>query len=125
MPEPKIVKEIVDRYVAASNANDKAAVLGLFASDAIWHDPVGQPPHNGIDAIAAFYDQARTMADKIEMKPSNVIVCGNEACMVFEIVATIGEATMIMDAVETFVVDDAGKILGMKAYWDMSQARSH
>lgn len=92
---------------------------------AVWHDPVGQPPHKGIDAIATFYDQARTMADKIEMKPSDVIVCGNEACMVFEIVATIGDGTMIMDAVETFVLDDAAKIVGMKAYWDMTRARSH
>src|SRR3954449_6917498 len=117
MPEPEVVRDIVDRYVAASNANDKQAVLALFALDAVWHDPVGQPPHEGIDAIGAFYDQARAMADRIEMKPSDVIVCGDEACMVFEIHATIGEATMIMDAVETFVLDGAAKIVGMKAYW--------
>ena len=125
MPTPERVRAVVDAYVAASNANDKAAVLQLFAPDAVWFDPVGEPPHTGIDAIAAFYDQARSMADRIEMKPTDVIVCGNEAAMVFEIHVTLGDGGMVMDAVETFVVDEDGRISGMKAYWDMTRARGH
>ena len=39
------------------------------APDAVWYDPVGQPPHVGHDGIAAFWDQTRTMADKIELMP--------------------------------------------------------
>lgn len=120
---PEAVRAIVDQYVSASNANDKAAVLSLFAPDAVWHDPVGQPPHIGLDAISAFFDEARAMADHIEMKPRDLIVCGNEAVMVFEIHVTLGEGGMVMDAVETFEVDDTGRISGMKAYWDMSRAR--
>jgi hypothetical protein len=30
---------------------------------------------------------------------------------------------MVFDAVETFVVDDDGKITLLKAYWDMGRAR--
>ena len=123
MPSPEIVRAVVDQYVAANNAADRAAVLSLFAPDAVWHDPVGQPPHVGVDAIGAFYDQARTLADRIEMKPIDVIVCGNEAAMVFEIHVTIGDGGMTMDAVETFELNDDAKIVGMKAYWDMSRAR--
>ncbi len=44
--------------------------------------------------------------------------------MVLEIHATIGESVMIMDCVETLEVSDDGKIAGMKAYWDMSRART-
>jgi steroid delta-isomerase len=124
MPTAEEVRSVVDRYVAASNANDKDAVLALFAPDAIWHDPVGQPAHEGIAAIGEFYDQSRTLADRIEMKPNDVIVCGNEAVMVFEIHVTIGDGGMIMDAVETFEIGDDGKIAGMKAYWDMTRARA-
>jgi steroid Delta-isomerase len=124
VPTPEIVRSVVDDYVAASNANDRDAVLALFAPDAVWYDPVGQPPHAGLEAIGAFYDQARSLADRIEMKPSDVIVCGNEAAMVFEIHVTIGDGGMVMDAVETFDVNDDGKIIGMKAYWDMTRARS-
>jgi steroid delta-isomerase len=123
MVNPETVRGVVESYVAASNANDKPAVLGLFAPDAVWHDPVGQPPHVGIDAIGAFFDQARAMADRIEMKPSDVIVCGNEAVMVFEIHASFGDGGMVMDAVETFELNDDGRIVGMKAYWDMTRGR--
>ena len=62
----------------------------------------------------------------IELVPSDVIVSANQAAMVFEIQVTLdtpeGEppATMIMDAVEVFVLDDDGKISELRAYWDMS-----
>src|SRR5215475_13579815 len=118
------VRSVVERYLEASNANDREAVLGLFAADAIWYDPVGQPPHVGRDGIGEFFDQTRTLADRIEMRPIDIIVCGREAAMIFEIHATIGDSTMIMDAVETLEVGGDGLITGMKAYWDMSRART-
>jgi steroid delta-isomerase len=125
MPAPETVRAVVDQYVALSNANDRAGVLELFTPDAVWFDPVGQPPHVGVEGIGAFFDQSRAMADRIELKPNDVIVCGNEAVMVFEIHVTMGDGGMIMDAVETFEINDEGKIAGMKAYWDMTRARQH
>ena len=62
--------------------------------------------------------------DRVEMKLNDVIVCGPEAAMLLEIHVTIGDSGMIMDCVETLQVNDDGKIEGMKAYWDMSRARS-
>ena len=69
------------------------------------------------------------MADSIELVPNDVIVCANQAAMVFEIHVTLGGAeraptTMIMDAVEIFVIDDDGLIAELRAYWDMSRART-
>jgi hypothetical protein len=58
------------------------------------------------------------------MKLNDVIVCGPAAAMVLEIHVTIGDAGMIMDCVETLEVSDNGKIAGMKAYWDMTRART-
>jgi steroid Delta-isomerase len=124
MPTPEQVKAAAEAYITASNANDKQAVLARFAPDAVWFDPVGQPPHVGADGIGAFFDQTRTLADRIEMKLLDVIVCGTEAALVLEIHATIGESVMIMDCVETVEFDDEAKIARMKAYWDMSRART-
>jgi steroid Delta-isomerase len=128
VPTPDEIRAVVEEYVAASNRNDKAAVLELFAPDAVWHDPVGRPPHVGRDEIAAFFDQARTLADQIEMVPSgapdHVIVCGNEAVLRFEVHATLGESTMVMDVIEVFEVDDDTRIASARAYWDMSRARA-
>jgi steroid Delta-isomerase len=124
MPTPEQVKAVAEAYVAASNANDKPAVLAQFAPGAVWHDPVGQPPHVGAEGIGAFYDQTRALADRVEMKLNDVIVCGPEAAMMLEIHVTMGDSGMVMDCVETLQVNDDGKIEGMKAYWDMSRARS-
>jgi hypothetical protein len=43
--------------------------------------------------------------------------------MVLEIHATIGDGGMVIDAVETFEIDDDGRIRRLKAYWDGSRAR--
>jgi steroid delta-isomerase len=123
MPTPEDVKAVAEAYITASNANDKGAVLALFAPDAVWFDPVGQPPHVGHAGIGEFYDQTRSLADRIEMKLHDVIVCSNEAAMILEIHAFMGDGGMVMDCVETLTVDDNRKISGMKAFWDMSRAR--
>ena len=49
----------------------------------------GEPPHVGHEGVGAFWDQARALAESIELVPSDVIVCGNQAAMVFEIHVTL------------------------------------
>ena len=124
MPSADEITKSVHAYVEASNRNDKDAVVAMFAPDAVWFDPVGQPPHFGRDGVAAFWDQTRTMADRIEMVLDDVIACGNEAAMRFRIRATVGGNVMEMDGVETFEVDEEGLFTRVKAYWDMTRART-
>jgi steroid delta-isomerase len=129
MMAPERVRAVVDAYVESYRHNDKQACLDLFAAGVRWHDPVGEPPHVGHAGVSAFWDQARTLADAIELVPSDVIVCANEAVMVFEIHVTIGApdgstSTMVMDAVDVFVLDDDGLIEELRAYWDMTRART-
>jgi uncharacterized protein (TIGR02246 family) len=124
MPTPEEITASVRAYVDAANRNDKDAVLAMFAPDAVWYDPVGQPPHEGRAGVSEFWDQTRKLADRIEMICENVISCGNEAAMTFRIRATIGDTVMEMDGVETFAVNDAGEFVLVKAYWDMARGRS-
>jgi steroid delta-isomerase len=129
MIAPERVRAVVDAYVESYRRNDKKTCVDLFAADAEWHDPVGEPPHVGHEGVGAFWDQARSMADSIELVPSDVIVCANQAAMVFEIHVSISgpdgaSTTMVMDAVEVFVLDDDGHIAELRAYWDMSRART-
>jgi steroid delta-isomerase len=124
---PERVRAVVDAYVDAYRRNDKQACLDLFAADAEWHDPVGEPPHVGHEGVGAFWDQGRTMAESIELVPSDIIVCANQAAMVFQIRVNLGgdpKTIMEMDAVEIFVIDDDGRISELRAYWDMSRART-
>ena len=125
MPSPEEITKLVQTYVDASNRNDKKTVVAMFASDAVWFDPVGQPPHVGHDGVSAFWDQTRTMADRIEMILDDVIAVGSEAAMRFRIRATIGGNVMEMDGIETFEVDEDGLFTRVKAYWDMAKARTN
>ncbi len=124
MATPEQVRKVIDAYVDAYRRNDKQAVLDLFAPDAVWHDPVGAPPHVGHEGIGAFWDQAHAMAQSIVLEPRWVVATEGEGVMVFEIHADTGAGTMIMDAVEVFTLGDDGRIVLLKAYWDMAQARS-
>lgn len=124
MPTAEQIRSVIDAYVDGYRRDDKQAVLDLFQLDAVWHDPVGEPPHIGHEGIGAFWDQAHAMAEKLVLEPRYVVTAGDEGVMVFEIQATVGGATMVIDAVEIFTIDDSGKITLLKAYWDMSQARS-
>ena len=123
MPTPEQVRATVDAYVDAYRRNSKEALVELFAPDGVWHDPVGAPPHEGREAIGAFWDTAHSMAEKIVLEPKDIVVCGAEAAMVFTINAHVGDSVMKFDAVDTFVVDDEGKITLLKAYWDMTRAQ--
>ncbi len=123
MPTPEQIAAVIDAYVDGYRRNDKQAVLDLFHPEAVWHDPVGQPPHVGHAGVGEFWDSTHAMADSIVLEPRYVAVGGDEGAMAFEIHVSMGDNTMIMDAVEIFTVDDAGKIVLLKAYWDMTKAR--
>src|SRR5688572_29464572 len=94
MPTPEQVRGVVDAYVDAYRQNSKEALVELFAPDGVWHDPVGAPPHEGREAIGAFWDTAHSMAEKIVLEPKDVVICGPEAAMVFTINAHVGDSVM-------------------------------
>jgi steroid delta-isomerase len=122
-PTPEQIRATLDTYVAAYRDADKQAAVGCFRPDAVWHDPVGQPPHVGSEGIGEFWDQARTLAQAIEILPRSVYVCGDEAAMVFDIVTTIGDAKLTMEVVETFRFDADARIAEARAYWDAANMR--
>ena len=122
MATPEQVREAVDTYVAAYQENDRAKLLEAFAPDGVMEDPVGTPPHVGRDAIGAFWDSAHQLADRLSFDVRDVVVCGSEAVMVFQIRAQIGDGGMLIDAVDVFEVGDDGKIRQVKAFFDLTKA---
>jgi steroid delta-isomerase len=122
MPSPEQVQAAVDAYVAAYMANDRAAFLDAFADDGVIEDPVGTPAHVGREARGAFWDTVHQLTERMTFDVKDVVVCGDEAAMVFRIHAGAADAGIVIDAVDIFQVDDDGKIASMRAYWDMSRA---
>lgn len=123
MPSPEAISDAVRAYIAAVNANDKEAFLARFAPDAVWHDPVGAPPHVGLEGIGAFWDQTRSMAEHFEMIIDDLVVCGDEAAVRLRIQVRFDGGSMEMDVIEIFTAGADGRFTLVKAYWDMSRAR--
>lgn len=118
MPTPEQLHAVIDTYVNAWDKRDRAAYVGLFAEDAELIDPVGTPARRGRDAIGDFWDQTFALTESIAMEVTRTHFCADEIAMVFTIHAKTSGGGMAIDAVDTFRVDDDGKVVAFKAYWD-------
>jgi len=110
-------------------ARDKEAWLAVFADDAVVEDPIGPSAfdpegkgHRGLDAISAFWDLAIAPTDKIEFDFRDTYQCGNEEANVGRILITTGEYQITAAGVFTYKADDDGKMLALRAYWEMDRA---
>jgi ketosteroid isomerase-like protein len=110
-------------------ARDKEAWLAVFADDAVVEDPIGPSAfdpegkgHRGLDAISAFWDLAIAPTDKIEFDFRDTYQCGNEEANVGRILITTGDYQITAAGVFTYKADDDGKMLALRAYWEMDRA---
>ena len=112
----------------AAMARNKEAWLDLFADDAIVEDPIGPSHfdpegkgHRGKEAISAFYDMA-IAPNKLEFNFVDTFQCGNEEANVGTIVITTGGYQVTTEGVFTYRVNDEGKLVALRAYWEVDRA---
>jgi len=107
-------------------AKDRDAWLTLYRDDAIISDPVGPSPldpegngHQGIEAIAEFYDNVIAHA-QFKMIPGEHKISGPHACAIpMHVINELGEGvTVEVDLIGIYHVDSDGLIQSMHAYWD-------
>ncbi len=117
----KRTRQAVTAYVGAWCDNDREALLAAFSDDAVWIDPVGTPPRRGKAEIAEFWDQAHAGGQELEPRVERLVVCSNEAILLFRmIIRSAGGGGMALDVCDHFEVDSAGRIAVAKAFWDES-----
>jgi steroid delta-isomerase len=112
----------------AAMARDKDSWLALFADDAIVEDPIGPSHfdpegkgHRGKEAIAKFFDMAIAPSE-LEFNFVETFQCGNEEANVGNIVIVASGFRVIADGVFTYRVNDEGKIVALRAFWEMDRA---
>ena len=113
----------------AALAKDKDAWLALFADDAIVEDPIGPSffdpagkGHRGRDEISKFYDKTIGAAEAMEFDFRDSFRCGNEEANVGAIITTYRGYRVRADGVFTYRVNDEGKIVALRAYWETERA---
>jgi steroid delta-isomerase len=112
----------------AAIAHDKEAWLANFADDAIVEDPIGPSHfdaegkgHRGIEAIAKFYDKA-IAPSQLQFNFEKTYQCGNEEANVGAIVIKAAGFEVTAEGVFTYRVNDEGKIVALRAYWELDRA---
>ncbi|WP_433685454.1 nuclear transport factor 2 family protein [Nocardia sp. CA-119907] len=111
--------------LAAVQVRDKDAWLDLFAVDAVVEDPVGPSVfdpegkgHRGRDAISAFWDKAIAPSESIEFLFEDSFACGNEIAYTGKVRSHNGGQVIDAEGVFTYRVDEAGKIVALRAFWE-------
>lgn len=112
--------------IAHSMAGNKAQWLEGFADDAVVQDPVGPSPFDpegkgfkGKQRISEFWD-LMIGPSSLSIVPHMRIACGNNTVAVnMTVTNDMGESTSVVEMVVIYEVNNIGKLVSLKAYWDL------
>ena len=118
--------------MAAVEAGDRDAWLGLFSDDAVVEDPVRPSMfdpegtgHRGREGIAAFYDNVIGANESIRFSIRQSFECGDEVANVGTIrINLAGGGAVEVDGVYCYRMSADGKLGGIRAFWEAGQIRS-
>lgn len=112
-------QDVAVQYLEGLSNGDLEQVLALFDDDAKLQDPVGGDINlQGMEQIRAFYSKSVTMG-LVGKLQGNVRVAGNTIAFAFEMQINKPDAgpALLFEAIDVFELNEAGKIIDMKAYW--------
>jgi steroid delta-isomerase len=115
------IPDLLARYAACVTAGDVDGIIALYAPEAEIEIPVGGGAHRGIDAIGAFY-RGNELAQQLEIT-GNACVAGNEAAVPMRAVVAQDGKRLELDVIDVVEVDDEGRLLKLRAFFDLAGAR--
>jgi steroid Delta-isomerase len=119
------------RSMAAVAAGRKGEWLALFAPDAVVEDPVGPSPldpagqgHRGLGEIGRFWDRNFGLVSRFHFRVRDSFANGPCCANVVTITMWLGDrgATVTVDCVVVYTVDDHGRITSIRGHWEPDRA---
>ena len=84
-------------------------------------DPVGTPPVQGTQAIAAFITNIIAPFSEIKHNIQEITVCGNEAAVNWKLkLKTTTGKRITIDGMGVFKFNQAGKLVSVREFWDLA-----
>lgn len=123
MPAPEHMAAAVHAYVDGFERGDLDAIVGLFADDATVEDPVGTPPKRGLAEIRAFYAGSLATGAKLELL-GDPRCAGDHVAFPFAVKLEWDGRRQIIEVIDTFRFDEAGKITEMRAFFGPANMKS-
>ncbi|MEY4720342.1 MAG: hypothetical protein RIQ46_67 [Pseudomonadota bacterium] len=123
MPAPEQMVAAVQAYVDGFERGDLDAIVGLFADDATVEDPVGTPPKRGLAEIRAFYAGSLATGAKLELL-GDPRCAGDYVAFPFAVKLEWDGRRQVIEVIDTFRFDEAGKIAEMRAFFGPANMKS-
>ena len=116
-----IFDALFQKYTRAVTRTDVDEIVSIYAPEARIQIPVGSPWHEGIDAINVFYRE-NELAESLAIA-GPACVAGLEAAV--PLLARIRQEDRLVeiDVVDVAEIDAAGRVLSMRAFFDLEGAR--
>ena len=110
--------DVFDRYLAAHVGDDTAAVLALFAEDAVVEDPVGSPPRVGRADIEPFYRSLHEANRDLRIERVGPTLVGGDQ-IAAHVRASLGlpGSPPPMDVIYVLRLGASGKISRLRAFY--------
>jgi len=104
--------------------------LALMADDVVIEDPIGRSPldpdgrgHRGKEAARRFWDR-NIGPSSIRIETHESFTCGAESAHVLTLTTTLPTGrSMQVHGIFTYRVDDAGRLVSLRGFWEMSDLR--
>lgn len=112
-------RAVVAAYLRCGSEGDRDTLLGLFAPDATFEDPVGSDPLVGHGAIGEFFDVIQA-ADEVDfvLDADSIRVAGDSVAFAFTATVAMGGMRQRVSPIDVFDFDDDGLIAAMRSYWN-------
>jgi ketosteroid isomerase-like protein len=127
---PHPARDAAFRSYEAVIAKDKQAWLDNFAEDGWVEDPVGPSifdrdgrGHHGVEGRAAFWDKTIATVETFVFEIHDSFAAGHECANVGTIHTTLSNGYKVhTEGVFVYRVDDAGKLVSLRAIWEFDRA---
>jgi len=112
---------LFEKYTKAVTATDVDTIVSIYAPEAKIQIPVGGPVYDGIDAINTFYRE-NELAESLEVTGA-ACVAGLEAAVPLRAVVVQDGRRLELDVIDVAEIDEQGRVLSMRAFFDLEGAR--
>ena len=114
---------VVHSYVDGFAKGDPVALAALFAENATVEDPVGTPQKRSMAEISEFYAGSMATGAKLELM-GDPRCAGDYVAFPFAVKLEFGGQKTVIEVIDTFRIDDQGKIAEMRAFWGPGNMKS-